>query len=311
MDVSCNSVSRQFRILGRNFTVCGSGHYLKSKRDGRYCEDTFFIFKNLIKPDAICLDIGANVGLSTLALASLATRGQVFALEADARTCRCLTHNIQDNGLSNVTVEQCFMGLDGVRKTFLFCPYDPARSPSMQPEMVRRINGVTERWDPVEVQCLSVDEFVSSHGFQRLDFIKLDCEGADIEILGSARHTLERFCPTVVLEFNSFCLSTFARTNPADAIDIVLATFPYVWRIFRSRRTLRARLKSTLDQILPGRTGTPTCFAIERVSDSYVFIHDHIVFRNGFDDLLCSFSDVEPTFLASRLCSRESTPRSG
>ena len=299
--MSDNLVSRQFRILGRNFTVCGSGHYLKSKRDGCYSEYSFPIFKGLIKPDAVCLDIGANVGLSTLALASLATRGRVFAVEADARTCRFLTHNIRDNGLSNVTVEQCFMGLDGVRKTFLFCPHDPACSPSVQPELVRRINGAGERWDPVEVQCRSVDEFVSSHGLNRLDFIKLDCEGSDIEILSSGRHTLERFRPTVVLEFNSFCLSTFARTNLADAIDIVLATFPYVWRILRSPRTLGGRVKSTLDQILPRRTGTPTCLAIERVCDSYMFIHDHIVFRKGFDDLLCAFSDVEASFLAQWL----------
>src|SRR5215469_3945312 len=286
-----SSVSRQLRILGRKFSVCGQGDYVASIRDGRYHEDTFEIFRKVVRPDSICLDIGANVGLSTLALASLATRGRVFALEADARTCRFLTGNIRDNGLSNVTVEQCFIGLDGARKTFLFCAHDPARSPSMQPELLGKINGAAERWDPVKVQCLSVDEFASSHGLDRLDFIKLDCEGADIEILSGANQTLQRFRPTVVLEFNSFCLTSFARTNPADAIDIVLATFPYVWRIERPRRTLRARAKSTLRQILRGKTGT----RIERVSDSYIFIHNHIVFRNGFDDLLCAFSDIEAT----------------
>jgi hypothetical protein len=123
-----------------------------------------------------------------------------------------------------------------------------------------------------------------------LDFIKLDCEGADIEILSGARYTLERFRPTVLLEFNSFCLTTFARANPADAIDNVLAPFPYVWRIVPPRRTLRARAKSALDRILRRRT-----ISIERVSDNYIFIHDHIVFRHGFDDLLCAFSDIEAT----------------
>jgi hypothetical protein len=29
-----------------------------------------------------------------------------------------------------------------------------------------------------------------------------------------------------------------------------------------------------------------------------MFIHDHIVFRKGFDDLLCAFSDVEASFFA-------------
>jgi FkbM family methyltransferase len=293
-----NSVSRQLCILGRQFTIRGTGDYVEAMRNGRYYDEIFEIFKKVVKPDAICLDIGANVGLSALTLASLATKGRVFALEADSRTCQFLTRNIRENGLSNVTAEQCFVGLDGSRKTFLFCAHDPSRSPSMKPELVARINRVTELWDPVEVQCRSVDEFVLSHGLERLDFIKLDCEGADIEILSSARHTLERFRPTVVLEFNSFCLTTFARTNPADAIDTVLATFPYVWRILPSRRTLRGRAKSTLQRIFPRRTGGPTCSSIERVSDSYIFIHDHIVFHNGFDDLLCAFSDIEPTIVS-------------
>jgi FkbM family methyltransferase len=290
-----HSVSRQLRILGRRFTVRGNGDYVESMRNGRYSNNIFEIFEKVIKPDAICLDIGANVGVSTLALASLATEGRVFALEADARTCQFLTRNIRDNGLSNVTAEQCVVGLDGSRKTFLFCAHNPGRSPSMRPELVGRINRATERWEPVEVECLSVDEFVRSHGLGRLDFIKLDCEGADIEILSSARHTLERFCPTVVVEFNSFCLTTFARTNPADAIDTVLATFPYVWRILPTRRTLRGTAKSTVDQIFRRRAGG----SIERVSDSYIFIHDHIVFRNGFDDLLCAFSDIEQIIASS------------
>ena len=291
-----NAVTRRLQIFRRQFTVCGSGDYVQSIRDGHYWGDTFEIFQKVVKPDAVCLDVGANVGLTTLALASLATQGRVFALEADARTCRFLAQNIRDNGLSNVTVEQCFMGLDGARKTFLFCPYDPARSPSMQPKFLGKIPGASERWDPVEVECLSVDEFVSSHGLERLDFIKLDCEGADIEILSSARQTLERFRPTVVLEFNSFCLTTFARANPADAIEVVLATFPYVWRILRPRRTLRARAKSTADRIL---RKTTICSSIERVSDGYIFIHDHIVFRKGFDALVCAFSDIEATALSS------------
>ena len=65
------------------------------------------------------------------------------------------------------------------------------------------------------------------------------------------------------------------------------------WNAFAD--TLRARAKSTLRQILRGKTGT----RIERVSDSYIFIHNHIVFRNGFDDLLCAFSDIEATTLSS------------
>jgi hypothetical protein len=64
----------------------------------------------------------------------------------------------------------------------------------------------------------------------------------------------------------------------------------------RPRRTLRARAKSTADRIL---RKTTICSSIERVSDGYIFIHDHIVFRKGFDALVCAFSDIEATALSS------------
>jgi FkbM family methyltransferase len=295
-------VSRKLSIFGREFMVQGSGDYVESISDGREYKETFEIFEKIVKPASVCLDVGANVGLSTLALASLATTGWVFAVEPDARTCRFLAHNVRTNGLSNVTVDRYFIGLDGSRKTFFFCADNPACSPSMKPELVDRINRASERWDLLEVESVSIDNFVSSHGIEKLDFIKLDCEGADVEILGSARHTLERFRPAVVLEFNSFCLTTFARTNPADAIDTVLSTFPYVWRILPARGTLSARIKSTLVRILDRDAGRHIFSRIragpspiERVHDSYAFIHDHIVFRKGFDNLLCGFSDLEAT----------------
>jgi FkbM family methyltransferase len=297
-----SSVSRKLSIFGREFMVHGSGDYVESISNRREYNETFEIFEKVVKPDSVCLDVGANVGLSTLALASLATMGRVLAIEPDARTCQFLAHNIRANGLSNVTVDRCFIGLNGSRKTFLFCAQNPACSPSMTPELVGRINRASERWDLLEVESVSIDSFVSSHGLEKLDFIKLDCEGADVEILSSARQTLERFRPAVVLEFNSFCLTTFARTNPADAIDTVLSIFPYVWRILPARTTLSARIKSTLVRILDGEAGTHISSRnrvgrspVERVPDSYAFIHDHILFRKGFDNLLCGFSDLEAT----------------
>ena len=57
--------------------------------------------------------------------------------------------------------------------------------------------------------------------------------------------------------------------------------------------------KSTRGQILRRRIWAATGASIERVSDSYIFIHDHIVFRKGFDDLLCAFSDIEATIVPS------------
>jgi hypothetical protein len=135
-----DSSVRRLSIFGREFMVQGSGDHVESISDGREYKETFEIFEKIVKPDSVCLDVGANVGLSTLALASL-------AVEPDTRTCQFLAHNVRANGLSSVTVDQCFIGLDGSRKTFLFWAHNPACSPSTKPELVGRINRASERWD--------------------------------------------------------------------------------------------------------------------------------------------------------------------
>jgi len=116
--------------------------------------------------------------------------------------------------------------------------------------------------------CVSLDEVVTMQGLDRLDFIKIDCEGAELEILEGARETLSRFHPTVVLEFNAHCLMNFARINPPEALERIMRMFPRVQRVTVSREN-----KGTLAPI----------------GDPYVFMHDHVMKHGCREDLLCTF----------------------
>lgn len=119
---------------------------------------------------------------------------------------------------------------------------------------------------------ISVDSLVSRLKLERVNFIKIDCEGAEVEVLDGAMETLRHFQPTVVLEFNAHCLMNFGRINPPDALDRIMSAFPVVRRITRSE---------------DGR------IRLEAIDDRFQFMAQHVFDRHCGDDLFCSF--VEPT----------------
>jgi hypothetical protein len=52
----------------------------------------------------------------------------------------------------------------------------------------------------VEVEVTTLDDFATSKNLTRLDFLKIDVEGMEFEVLQGARATLERFHPAIYFE---------------------------------------------------------------------------------------------------------------
>lgn len=109
-------ITRKVQILGREYAISGTGNYLKLFAEGPFHDQLYDVFLRAVKPDDICLDIGANLGLMTLALASIATRGRVIAIEPDRTTADFLRRTVLQAELSNVSVEQSLVGKEGSKK---------------------------------------------------------------------------------------------------------------------------------------------------------------------------------------------------
>lgn len=73
---------------------------------------------------------------------------------------------------------------------------------------------VTQKETSVVVPMGTVDGIVDALGLDRVDFIKVDVEGFEPQVLKGALQTIERFNPIIYLEFNSWCLMAFGETNP-------------------------------------------------------------------------------------------------
>lgn len=133
--------------------------------------------------DWVTLDVGANVGVYSMLMSRLSPEGHVHAFEPTA-TAELLRKNLAAQGIGNVTVRQVAMG----------------NQAGMLDESIYRIWGAAPERQHYDFNTL--DRFVTEAGLARVDCIKIDVDGFDLEVLKGAEKTLERFNPWVIIELN-------------------------------------------------------------------------------------------------------------
>jgi len=126
-----------------------------------------------IPRDAIVLDVGGHVGAFAVRASRMAPRGKVYVFEPTPQNFALLRQNIELNHASNVTTfNLALLGHAGSRQITL-C--DDQVSHSL-------FGGSPDR-KRLEVQGISLADFMKQENLSRIDFMKMDCEGAEFEIL--------------------------------------------------------------------------------------------------------------------------------
>ncbi len=176
----------------------------------------------LLRPGMTVLDAGAHHGLYTLLASKRVGReGRVIAFEPSPRERRRLRRHLWVNRCKNVDVQSCALG-DEHREADLFLVEgreDWCNS--------LRASQIDARTVTVRVEVERVDDVLEKLGVIRVDFIKVDVEGAELSFLQGAYRTLETSRPAVLAEVQDL------RTRPwgyaAREIIEFLARAHYCW----------------------------------------------------------------------------------
>ena len=154
--------------------------------------------------DGVFVDVGAHVGLHTLALAAhVAEGGAVVAFEPHPLNHRLLVHNLEQNHLRHVVAEN--LGLADAAATLTGTSRPGVGNWSLASHGEYRF----------EVKLVRLDDYWRDHPLPRLDLMKIDVEGAEVRMLRGARKTIERFHPLIVFEVCPSWL-TKMQTSPAE-----------------------------------------------------------------------------------------------
>lgn len=126
-----------------------------------------------IGPDDVVIDVGANIGAFAVTAARAAANGRVYAVEPEPDNFALLCGNVRRNGCRNVTPVRAAVA-DAAGEVALSLSADNAAGHSVQ----RRHGG-----RDVMVPAVTLGGLLDEYRIERCDFLKLDCEGAEYDIL--------------------------------------------------------------------------------------------------------------------------------
>jgi FkbM family methyltransferase len=185
----------------------------------------------ILKAGMVFLDIGAYHGIYSLVAAKrLGAAAQVVAFEPSAEARRRLRMHLRWNGIDCVKVES--RAVSSARSTATFFEVvsgDETRNGLRPPSSADVVA-------PVTVGTLSLDEYVAEAGLARIDLVKLDVEGGELEVLAGATRVLKEFRPVFICEV----LDAAAEAWGYQAKETVarLQSFGYEWFEFQPDGTL-------------------------------------------------------------------------
>ena len=138
---------------------------------------TRVLIQKYLRPGDVYVDVGANVGMHTLAAArAMQGDGKIIAFEPFQPTMRMLEKSIWMNGFSSITEihQAAVSNIIGRQKLFI-------GATSGHHSLFELESSPNNSKDPVEVPLVRLDGTITSG--QRVDLIKIDVEGAELEVI--------------------------------------------------------------------------------------------------------------------------------
>lgn len=178
-------------------------------------------------------DIGAHIGLVTMPMSSvLAPDGKVHAFEPADANHRLLIDHLSRNGIENVAVTKALVGATTATVRF----YEQAEATG--------VNSIVEQSDDPDYQetrCpqVTLDELCRERDLTP-EVIKIDVEGAEIDVLIGAAETLRRARPEIFLSVHPAHLAALGRS--CDELAKVIAELGYDCRDIGGRPVSTFRL---------------------------------------------------------------------
>lgn len=164
-----------------------------------------------LQPGSVFLDIGSYFGFYGLLAAQRGAR--VFAFEPVPANFQLLALHRDLNQCDRLQAFQVALSDHEGEVSFALPSGENRGTGRMQ-------MGDAQSAQTARVSATTLDRFAESHTLDRLDALKLDVEGAELQVLAGGRSTIERFRPVMLIELNPPCLARFGAA-PEDLLSVV------------------------------------------------------------------------------------------
>jgi FkbM family methyltransferase len=216
-------------LVNRNEAAFAFGTGVALLEEGGYDQREIGLMREIVgflPPGCVLLDVGANIGVHTLefARACEAKGGIVHSFEPQRILFQMLAGNVAMNNYQNV---HCHLAAVGAKPGSISVPSIDYSIPSSFSGIELREGhqneyiGQTPQWNPANetVPVISLD----SLDLPRVDFMKIDVEGMELDVLVGAQKLIEKFRPPIYIEY--------AKNNP-EVLARALRDYGYQIYVF-------------------------------------------------------------------------------
>jgi FkbM family methyltransferase len=195
------------------------------RNNGNYEVSETIFCKQSLKAGMTVFDIGANIGLYSLLFASLVgPEGNVHSFEPENRNFIRMKTNIALNLFSNVTINRSAVYS---KSGTVYLNVFPDRVNSWHsignPQLADPENpkNIMLPLKTEEVPAVSIDDYCHSLGIYHIDFLKIDVEGAELDVLQGASAFLEKGNISTIMFEISLPQVEAMHHKPEDCIQLL------------------------------------------------------------------------------------------
>jgi len=187
------------KVVSQPFVYESASFQAQLERDAHHHGEVT-ILETMAQPGMVVLDLGANKGVTAVALAKrVGPEGQVHAFEPVPEYYAALMENVALNEVDNVSVYQ--LAVTDKQSELSYYKHGEGSG------IVR-----TDDAEEITVGTTSLDNFMAEQGLGRVELINMDCEGAELLVLRGAKKTLLKNAPHILCEIHHDYLSQLGQS---------------------------------------------------------------------------------------------------
>ena len=179
----------------RNGTKC----IIRNKSDSAVFLENFFLDSYTqekgfdIKKNDLIIDVGGHVGYFTIYAAKKAKNGKIITFEPSKESFNVLKNNLKINNIQNVIIENVGVGAkSGTAILNVDVTHDIGNS----------IFFSSKNSEKEDIQITTIPEIVKKYKIESIDLLKLDCEGAEFEIILNLPSTILNTIKKISMEIH-------------------------------------------------------------------------------------------------------------
>jgi FkbM family methyltransferase len=165
---------------------------------GTFKPDLQSFLSSTVKEGNVFYDVGANVGFfSLLAARLIGPKGRVISFEPLPDNLVNLHENVKRNQFLNVQVLPLALGATNEEQIF-----QVSERPTWGKLKSAGPDAPDKYLSDIKVLVRRLDDLVTDGVIEPPDFVKIDVEGAEVEVVEGAKETLIRYRPTLIIELH-------------------------------------------------------------------------------------------------------------